>query len=102
MYPTSISPKPELISIYIVAIWVGQIGYCVLLVIASKHETKVSVVYFFLSQCRIYLLVEDYRERSRPRPCIIQLADGAMGNFLGAYYLSVVSQRDFSSTILGF
>jgi hypothetical protein len=56
----------------------------------------------FLFQCRIYRLLEDYRERSRPRPCILQLADGAMGNFLGTYCLSVVSQRDISSTILGF
>lgn len=41
MYPTAITPKPSMIAIYILAIYIGQIGYCVLLVLARKHETKV-------------------------------------------------------------
>jgi len=39
-FPTSISPRPALIAIYVIAIYAGQIGYCVLLVIARKPETK--------------------------------------------------------------
>ncbi|KZP30798.1 hypothetical protein FIBSPDRAFT_777025 [Athelia psychrophila] len=39
-YPTSISPRPALIAIYVIAIYAGQIGYCVLLVLARKAETK--------------------------------------------------------------
>jgi hypothetical protein len=43
-YPTSISPRPALIAIYVLAIYVGQVGYCVLLVLASKPETKRTLV----------------------------------------------------------
>lgn len=39
--PTSISPRPFLIAIYVCAIFAGQIGYCILLVLARKPETKV-------------------------------------------------------------
>ncbi|KAJ7746896.1 hypothetical protein DFH07DRAFT_924082 [Mycena maculata] len=40
MYPTSISPRPSVISVYVAAMYLGQIGYCILLVIARKPETK--------------------------------------------------------------
>ncbi|KAJ7291067.1 hypothetical protein C8J57DRAFT_1112860 [Mycena rebaudengoi] len=40
LYPTSISPKPAVISAYVGAIYLGQIGYCLLLVLARKPETK--------------------------------------------------------------
>jgi hypothetical protein len=42
IHPTAISPKFTLISVYVLAIYVGQIGYCLLLVLASKPETKVA------------------------------------------------------------
>ncbi|KAJ6496807.1 hypothetical protein DFH09DRAFT_1376373 [Mycena vulgaris] len=38
--PTSISPRPAVISVYVAAMYLGQIGYCVLLVLARKPETK--------------------------------------------------------------
>jgi hypothetical protein len=38
--PTSISPSPTAIAIYVAAIYITQIGYCLLLVLASKPETK--------------------------------------------------------------
>ncbi|KAJ7132098.1 hypothetical protein C8R44DRAFT_871088 [Mycena epipterygia] len=40
LYPTSISPRPSVISVYVAAMYLGQIGYCVLLVLARKPETK--------------------------------------------------------------
>lgn len=40
-FPASISPYTPLIAAYFAAIYVCQIGYCVLLVIARKRETKV-------------------------------------------------------------
>ncbi|KAJ7453970.1 hypothetical protein B0H11DRAFT_2006559 [Mycena galericulata] len=40
LFPTSISPKPAVISVYVAAMYLGQIGYCVLLVLARKPETK--------------------------------------------------------------
>ncbi|KAG1741257.1 hypothetical protein EDB19DRAFT_1704993 [Suillus lakei] len=43
-HPTSISPSPSLIAAYVVAIFLGQIGYCTLLVIARKPETKTTLV----------------------------------------------------------
>ncbi|KAL6309418.1 hypothetical protein BKA93DRAFT_760037 [Sparassis latifolia] len=44
LYPASISPNPSMIAIYITAIYIGQIGYCVLLVLARKPETKKALV----------------------------------------------------------
>jgi hypothetical protein len=41
LHPTSISPNHALIAIYVAAIWIGQIGYCFLIVVARKPETKV-------------------------------------------------------------
>ncbi|KAI0342541.1 hypothetical protein BDW22DRAFT_1395582 [Trametopsis cervina] len=44
LYPSSIAPKPYMIAVYIVMIYLGQIGYCVLLVLARKPETKRTLV----------------------------------------------------------
>jgi hypothetical protein len=41
LYPTSISPNPHVIAAYVMAIWIGQVGYCLMLVLATKPETKV-------------------------------------------------------------
>ena len=43
-HPTPISPSPTLVGVYVIGIFAGQIGYCVLLVLASKEETKVCAV----------------------------------------------------------
>ncbi|KAJ7695107.1 hypothetical protein B0H17DRAFT_1008777 [Mycena rosella] len=40
LYPTAISPEPAVISVYIAAMYLGQIGYCILLVLVRKPETK--------------------------------------------------------------
>lgn len=39
-HPTSISPHPSIIAIYALVTYIGQIGYCILLVFARKSETK--------------------------------------------------------------
>lgn len=41
LHPTAISPRPSVIAAYVGAIYLGQIGYCLLLVMARKPETKV-------------------------------------------------------------
>ncbi|KII91749.1 hypothetical protein PLICRDRAFT_38586 [Plicaturopsis crispa FD-325 SS-3] len=41
---TSISPRSSLIAAYLVAVYVGQLGYCFLLVLARKPETKKTLV----------------------------------------------------------
>jgi len=43
MYPSSISPKPLLIATYLLLVYVGQVGYCILLVLARKSETKKTI-----------------------------------------------------------
>ncbi|KAJ7257917.1 hypothetical protein B0H12DRAFT_1110609 [Mycena haematopus] len=40
IFPTSITPSFPVISIYIAAMYLGQIGFCILLVFARKAETK--------------------------------------------------------------
>jgi len=44
-FPTSITPKSWMIALYIVAIWVAQIGYCIMLVLARKPETKQTLIH---------------------------------------------------------
>ncbi|KAF8511317.1 hypothetical protein JB92DRAFT_2935233 [Gautieria morchelliformis] len=44
LHPTPISPSPTFVGVYVVAIFAGQIGYCLLLVLASKEETKQALV----------------------------------------------------------
>ncbi|KIP07381.1 hypothetical protein PHLGIDRAFT_105717 [Phlebiopsis gigantea 11061_1 CR5-6] len=44
LYPAAIAPSPNMIAVYLVAIYVGQVGYCVLLVLARKPETKRALV----------------------------------------------------------
>ncbi|KAF9260668.1 hypothetical protein L218DRAFT_906680 [Marasmius fiardii PR-910] len=39
-FPTSITPKPIIVSVYVAVLFLGQLGYCLLLVLASKPETK--------------------------------------------------------------
>ena len=41
LHPTPISPSRTLVAVYVLVIFAGQIGYCVLLVLTSKEETKV-------------------------------------------------------------
>lgn len=41
LYPTSITPNSAVIGAYVAVIYLGQIGYCLLLVLATKSETKV-------------------------------------------------------------
>ncbi|CDO75730.1 hypothetical protein BN946_scf184921.g6 [Trametes cinnabarina] len=44
LYPSAISPKPSMVAVYIVAIYIGQVGYCALLVLARKPETKRALI----------------------------------------------------------
>lgn len=38
--PTALSPNTPIIGVYILALYVMQVGHCVLLVLATKQETK--------------------------------------------------------------
>ncbi|KAF7308674.1 hypothetical protein HMN09_00716900 [Mycena chlorophos] len=38
--PTPISPRPSVILVYIAALFIAQIGYCTILLISRKEETK--------------------------------------------------------------
>jgi len=38
--PTAISPNTPVIGIYILVLYMMQLGYCILLVLATKRETK--------------------------------------------------------------
>lgn len=44
LYPTSISFHPGLVAVYVMMIYVAQVGYCLLLVFARKAETKQALV----------------------------------------------------------
>ncbi|KAF8062320.1 hypothetical protein FPV67DRAFT_1508020 [Lyophyllum atratum] len=42
--PTAISPHPPTIAAYVLVIFLGQLGYCLLLVFARKQETKNTLI----------------------------------------------------------
>nr|GAT42926.1 predicted protein [Mycena chlorophos] len=42
--PTPISPRPSVILVYIAALFIAQIGYCTILLISRKEETKNTLV----------------------------------------------------------
>ncbi|KAI0317807.1 hypothetical protein OF83DRAFT_97171 [Amylostereum chailletii] len=44
LFPAALSPYVPLIAAYILAIYVGQVGYCLILVFARKRETKNTIV----------------------------------------------------------
>ncbi|PBK84625.1 hypothetical protein ARMGADRAFT_1055522 [Armillaria gallica] len=44
LYPTVISPRPSAIAVYVVALFAAQIGYCILLVLAGKPQTKKTLI----------------------------------------------------------
>ncbi|KAI6040978.1 hypothetical protein EDC04DRAFT_2672390 [Pisolithus marmoratus] len=44
LYPTSITFRPSLLAVYVMVIYLAQVGYCVLLVLARKAETKKALV----------------------------------------------------------
>ncbi|KAI1798024.1 hypothetical protein LXA43DRAFT_968480 [Ganoderma leucocontextum] len=44
LYPTSITPQPHMIGVYIVALYILQIGYCTLLVFSRTQETKRAII----------------------------------------------------------
>ena len=41
LYSTSITPNIKVLGAYVAAIYLGQIGYCILLVFTKRAETKV-------------------------------------------------------------
>ncbi|KAF8955761.1 hypothetical protein BDZ97DRAFT_1855874 [Flammula alnicola] len=44
LYPTAITPNSPAIGAYVAVIYAGQIGYCILLVMAGKPETKRALI----------------------------------------------------------
>ncbi|KAI0747003.1 hypothetical protein C8Q80DRAFT_1256602 [Daedaleopsis nitida] len=44
LYPSSITPRPSMISVYIVAIYILQVGYCLLLVFSRNPDAKRALV----------------------------------------------------------
>ncbi|KAF8513586.1 hypothetical protein BU17DRAFT_53179 [Hysterangium stoloniferum] len=44
IHPTPISPSPNLLGIYFLVLFATEIGYCILLVMASKDETKNTII----------------------------------------------------------
>ncbi|KAH9941168.1 uncharacterized protein BXZ73DRAFT_42202 [Epithele typhae] len=44
LYPSSITPQPYMVAVYIVGIYILQVGYCILLVFARAPETKRALI----------------------------------------------------------
>ncbi|EJU01326.1 hypothetical protein DACRYDRAFT_67205 [Dacryopinax primogenitus] len=44
-HPTSVSPLGVMVGVYWLILWVGLVGYCILLVMARKEETKATIVH---------------------------------------------------------
>jgi hypothetical protein len=83
MYPSSISPKPLLIATYLLLVYVGQVGYCALLVMARKTETKVRNPEVVRPVSQLTSGVENHNERGGNRLGTRQLDHGVLGRRLG-------------------
>lgn len=84
LHPTAISPRTSVLSAYVGAIFLGQIGYCLLLVMARKPETKVrkwstAVAFAILDT----VTTESPGERCRILARACQLHDGVLGDCMG-------------------
>ncbi|KAI0711377.1 hypothetical protein C8Q76DRAFT_56353 [Earliella scabrosa] len=44
LYPSSISPQPHMIAVYVVGIYILQVGYCILLVFSRNPDTKRALI----------------------------------------------------------
>lgn len=42
LYPASISPHPAWLTVYVLLIYLFQVGYCLLLVLTKNPDTKVT------------------------------------------------------------
>jgi hypothetical protein len=89
LYPTALTPNVAVIGAYVAAIYVGQIGYCVLLVFTRDAETKVRSEFSY-KPC---LIEESYCygsesvcPRNRPIPSFCESVHGTLGHFLGAHH----------------
>lgn len=86
IHPTAISPEFNFIAVYVLAVYVGQIGYCVLLVLASKPETKVTCCICLSSFYQSILILHPIaypNKSSRFVSCIRQLHNGPLGYRMG-------------------
>ena len=83
-HPASISPSVSAIAIFILAIYLGQVGYCTLLIFARKPETKVCCC---LQYCLLRLTnAREHRcQRCRSRSRICKLGYGRLGYCMGTY-----------------
>ena len=60
-----------MIAVYLVAIYLGQVGYCILLVFARRRETKVSTLIQKFGECVAELLTKEYAcSRRRVTSCL--------------------------------
>lgn len=67
MFPSSISPKPLLIATYLLLVYIGQVGYCILLVTARKPETKVRDRGACFLRFELTFATENHNKRRRNR-----------------------------------
>jgi hypothetical protein len=87
LHPTSITPNASVIGVYLTVVILGQIGYCLLLVVASKTETKVS--YSSNNRGRYIdgkIVLESNHKRGWFWSCARQHSYGTLGNRMGNEY----------------
>ena len=82
LHPTSITPNSRVIGLYLAVVFLGQIGYCLLLVVASKTETKVSYP-STLGALIDGIVLESSHQRCWFWSCARQYNYGTLGNRMG-------------------
>jgi hypothetical protein len=78
-FRTVLSPKSWMIQMYIIAVWVGQIGYCGLLVLARKPETKVRECMRNKFPKVLMCVTANSHPWIRAMACVDQLGPGRLG-----------------------
>lgn len=95
-YPTAITPNPYVLGLYVLALNLGQVGYCILLVLAKKPETKVSTLLLCTHLCsneEMYCLIHlGYTDKRRGDDyCDRQFHNDLVDDYLGAQCLHAYS-----------
>ena len=95
LYPTALSPSPNMIAVYLVVVYIGQIGYCVLLVLARKAETKVrngKIIACILGLMTLKAHIDSW---SWTASGLCQLGIGRVGRSMGQYLLLLTAYNTF-------
>lgn len=100
-HPTPLTPNAHVIGAYVAVLYLMQLGYCLLLLMVSKAETKVWIRIFKILTCFADIAIESPHEGCGLLAHHCQHMHGKLGCSLGESKSAIVSISD-PSKVMGF